>query len=244
MQFTHSLKAPGFNPCAYEVISWFQAFAFKFKLYRYTVAASRGPDLGYLTETTAAAAAAARAAQGLLSNNGNNITKVVAIMVEDPTAAQLPAAAAPTERPTGEEVAAARSALDANLRAARSSPAVMGLERMGAPAAETGGWSADQSAAFEEHMRAHKLNLFAVSRMGSKIIIKKPPSTSAAAAVAGAAAATVTADNKPSASGSGGDASGSGDDEEQHEQDKADERLAGKSLHDMVGLYKLNAVDP
>jgi hypothetical protein len=32
MQLTHSLKAPGFNPWTYEVISWFQAFAFKFKL--------------------------------------------------------------------------------------------------------------------------------------------------------------------------------------------------------------------
>jgi hypothetical protein len=32
---THSLKAPGFNPWAYEVISWFQSFAFKSNLYRY-----------------------------------------------------------------------------------------------------------------------------------------------------------------------------------------------------------------
>jgi NAD(P)-dependent dehydrogenase (short-subunit alcohol dehydrogenase family) len=34
---THSVKAPGFNPCAYAVKNWFQAFAFfKFNLYRCT----------------------------------------------------------------------------------------------------------------------------------------------------------------------------------------------------------------
>jgi hypothetical protein len=31
------LKAPGFNPGARNVISWFQAFAFKCNLYRYSV---------------------------------------------------------------------------------------------------------------------------------------------------------------------------------------------------------------
>jgi hypothetical protein len=37
---THSLKAPGFNPSAYEVKKLLsKAFAFKFKLYRYTTAA-------------------------------------------------------------------------------------------------------------------------------------------------------------------------------------------------------------
>ena len=35
IQLTLSLKAPGFNPCAYEVETWFQTFAFKFNLYRY-----------------------------------------------------------------------------------------------------------------------------------------------------------------------------------------------------------------
>ena len=29
------MKAPGFNPCAYEVKTWFQSFAFEFNLYRY-----------------------------------------------------------------------------------------------------------------------------------------------------------------------------------------------------------------
>jgi hypothetical protein len=33
----HSLKVPGFNPCTHQVISWFQAFAFKCNLYRYAV---------------------------------------------------------------------------------------------------------------------------------------------------------------------------------------------------------------
>jgi hypothetical protein len=35
MQFTYSLKAPGFNPQAFEAKTWSQAFAFKFNLYRY-----------------------------------------------------------------------------------------------------------------------------------------------------------------------------------------------------------------
>jgi hypothetical protein len=30
------LKAPGFNPSAYNVISWFSKFAFKFNLYHYS----------------------------------------------------------------------------------------------------------------------------------------------------------------------------------------------------------------
>jgi hypothetical protein len=34
---TRSLISPGFNPCAYRVKNWFQAFAFKCNLYRYTV---------------------------------------------------------------------------------------------------------------------------------------------------------------------------------------------------------------
>ena len=44
----------------------------------------------------------------------------------------------------------------------------MGLERMGVSAAETGGWSTEQSAAFEEHLHAYKFNLFAVSRAGAR----------------------------------------------------------------------------
>ena len=40
---THSLKAPGFNPCAYKVKNWFQAFAFKWvNLYRYAVVVASG----------------------------------------------------------------------------------------------------------------------------------------------------------------------------------------------------------
>jgi hypothetical protein len=38
---THSLKAPGFNPCTYKVISWFQAFAFTCNVYRYLPAHPR-----------------------------------------------------------------------------------------------------------------------------------------------------------------------------------------------------------
>jgi hypothetical protein len=34
--WTHSLNAPGFNPCTCHVTSWCQAFAFKCNLYRYT----------------------------------------------------------------------------------------------------------------------------------------------------------------------------------------------------------------
>jgi hypothetical protein len=41
LQMTHSLKVAGFNPCAYKVKSWFQAFAFdKCNLYRYIEDAS------------------------------------------------------------------------------------------------------------------------------------------------------------------------------------------------------------
>jgi hypothetical protein len=32
IQLTLSLKAPGFNPCAYEVETWFQTFAFQVEL--------------------------------------------------------------------------------------------------------------------------------------------------------------------------------------------------------------------
>jgi hypothetical protein len=36
MRLTHSLKAPGFNPCTYEVKTWFQASAcIKRNFYRY-----------------------------------------------------------------------------------------------------------------------------------------------------------------------------------------------------------------
>ena len=44
IQLTLSLKAPGFNPCAYEVETWFQTFAFKFNLYRYI------PEHKYIVE--------------------------------------------------------------------------------------------------------------------------------------------------------------------------------------------------
>jgi hypothetical protein len=35
-QLTHSLKAPGFNPCTLNVISWFQSLLSKFSLCRYS----------------------------------------------------------------------------------------------------------------------------------------------------------------------------------------------------------------
>jgi hypothetical protein len=41
MQFTHSVNAPGFNPCTgnvISVISWLQSLLFKCKLYRYATA--------------------------------------------------------------------------------------------------------------------------------------------------------------------------------------------------------------
>jgi hypothetical protein len=39
---THSLKAPGFNPCAYEVRTWFSKLAsLKFSLYRYIEASAK-----------------------------------------------------------------------------------------------------------------------------------------------------------------------------------------------------------
>jgi hypothetical protein len=41
---TLSLKAPGFNPRTYEVISWFQNVPFKFNLRHYTAAADDDED--------------------------------------------------------------------------------------------------------------------------------------------------------------------------------------------------------
>ena len=124
-------------------------------------------------------------------------------------------------RPDIEDVMTARCALDANLRANRSSPAIMGLERMGVSAAKNGGWSSVQCAAFEEHLQAQKFNLFAVSRLGQRKPTKS--STNQAGAM----------EKKPSGSSSDPEASSSGEDEE-HE---ADVRLAGISLHAMVDYY-------
>ena len=55
VQSTHSLKVPGFNPGTYDVISWFQAFAFKCNLHRYTLAAEH-PQLAVARELPAAVA--------------------------------------------------------------------------------------------------------------------------------------------------------------------------------------------
>jgi hypothetical protein len=41
---THRLNAPGFNPLTYKLKNRFQAFAFKFNLYRYTVEPSAGGE--------------------------------------------------------------------------------------------------------------------------------------------------------------------------------------------------------
>jgi hypothetical protein len=60
MQFTHSLKAPGFNPFEPEKWekNWFHAFAFKFNLYRYTWAAAADSLLGVAQVTGAGTRAA------------------------------------------------------------------------------------------------------------------------------------------------------------------------------------------
>ena len=70
-------------------------------------------------------------------------------------------------RPSPAEVAIARAHLDARLRASRSSPALMGLSRMGVASLETRGWTAPSAAAFELALREKKFSVFAVSRLGT-----------------------------------------------------------------------------
>ena len=86
----------------------------------------------------------------------------------------LPAAASPplvprprVGPPLPAEVAIARAHLDARLRASRSSPALMGLSRMGVASLETRGWTAPSAAAFELALREKKFSVFAVSRLGT-----------------------------------------------------------------------------
>jgi len=76
-------------------------------------------------------------------------------------------APARSARPSPSEVAIARAHLDARLRASRSSPALMGLSRMGVASLETRGWTAPSAAAFEQTLREKKFSVFAVSRLGS-----------------------------------------------------------------------------
>ena len=94
----------------------------------------------------------------------------------DTSETPLPAAAASpplvpaparSARPSPAEVAIARAHLDARLRASRSSPALMGLSRMGVASLETRGWTAPSAAAFELALREKKFSVFAVSRLGT-----------------------------------------------------------------------------
>ena len=84
-------------------------------------------------------------------------------------AASPPLVPAPARsaRPSPAEVAIARAHLDARLRASRSSPALMGLSRMGVASLETRGWTAPSAAAFELALREKKFSVFAVSRLGT-----------------------------------------------------------------------------
>jgi hypothetical protein len=75
MQFTHSLKAPGFNPRAYEVKKRFQAFAFKCSLYRYIAAEKETAAEKAATDARIAAkatAAEAEAAEASVPENGDD----------------------------------------------------------------------------------------------------------------------------------------------------------------------------
>jgi len=76
-------------------------------------------------------------------------------------------APARSARPSPSEVAIARAHLDARLRASRSSPALMGLSRMGVASLETRGWTAPSAAAFEQTLREKKFSVLAVSRLGT-----------------------------------------------------------------------------
>ena len=43
----------------------------------------------------------------------------------------------------------------------------MGVSSAGPSSAESRGWTSERALAFEEHLRAHKFNIFAISRMGT-----------------------------------------------------------------------------
>ena len=135
-------------------------------------------------------------------------------------------APARSARPSPAEVAIARAHLDARLRASRSSPALMGLSRMGVASLETRGWTAPSAAAFEQTLREKKFSVFAVSRLGSGR--KKPldPPRVERTAV-GHVTNEPPSVEPPSASASVEPPSG----------ETPDPRLAGKSFACMVEYY-------
>ena len=109
---------------------------------------------------------AAPDANGAPSNDGAN-GRTAGAESDAPDSDAAPPASVAAARPSAAAVASARAALEASLRAARSSPAVMGLASMGRASAEARGWTAASSAAFERRLKAHKFNVFAISRLGT-----------------------------------------------------------------------------
>ena len=142
----------------------------------------------------------------------------------------LPLAEHP-KRPTADAVGVARARLDAVLRASRSSPALMGVSSAGPSSAESRGWTSERALAFEEHLRAHKFNIFAISRMGTgRKKPSDPPRAAMTATSAGEDAAAAT--NDADAAAIDGDSNATADGAE-----GPDPRLEGRSLLDMVDYY-------
>jgi hypothetical protein len=136
----------------------------------------------------------------------------------------------------------ARAHLDGRLRASRSSPALMGLSRMGVASAETCGWTAPSAAAFELALVEKKFSIFAVSRLGTgrkKPLDppKKPPEVSDHSEVHGADGETSTreqTDELSNARSIPNDVSG---ERVPSSSSAPDPRLAGKTFFDMVEYY-------
>ena len=142
----------------------------------------------------------------------------------------------PSARPSPAEVEIARAHLDGRLRASRSSPALMGLSRMGVASAETCGWTAPSAAAFELALKEKKFSVFAVSRLGAGRgkAPRDPPKTSPAAvspidgASPGRGADDLPRDTSADREKLDGDVP---------DGEAPDPRLAGKSFACMVEYY-------
>ena len=108
---------------------------------------------------------------------------------------------------------------------------MMGVSSAGPSSAESRGWTSERALAFEEHLRAHKFNIFAISRMGTgRKKPSDPPRAAMTATSAGEDAAAAT--NDADAAAIDGDSNATADGAE-----GPDPRLEGRSLLDMVDYY-------
>ena len=123
----------------------------------------------------------------------------------------------------------------------------MGLASAGPSSAESRGWTAERAVAFEEHLRAHKFNIFAISRMGTgRKKPSDPPRAATTATSAGEDAAVMAAATTNDADAAATDAAATAAAANGPEGDSIataegvegpDPRLEGRSLLDMVDYY-------